>query len=117
LAAGGTAGEGLTAADGGIFIDFGQVESLKAAIIGDALALRFELAQLALRWGLAETFEALAALAEFMARPEGARRDRPRKWVVANLEVDPRDSSAPVRRRINRKRQFPDFKLHRLLWC
>jgi hypothetical protein len=30
------------------------------------LALRFELAQLALHWGLAETFDALAALAEFM---------------------------------------------------
>jgi hypothetical protein len=42
LAAGGTAGEPLAAADAGVLEDLGQVESLQLAIVGDALALGFE---------------------------------------------------------------------------
>jgi hypothetical protein len=78
---------------------------------------RLELSQLALDVGLAETFDALAALAEFMACREDGRRGRPpRAQAHANREIDPRDSMAPARRRINRKRAFPDFDPHRLLW-
>jgi hypothetical protein len=42
LAAGGTAGEGLAAAESGIREDFGQVKSFHGAVGGDALALGFE---------------------------------------------------------------------------
>jgi hypothetical protein len=77
---------------------------------------RFELAQLAVRWGLAETFDALAAVAEFLTAEERRRGKRPRVAVLADKELDPLDTQAPARRRINGKRYSSDFDRHRLLW-
>jgi hypothetical protein len=77
---------------------------------------RHEMAQLALRFGLAESLDVLAQLAEFLTADERRRHKRPRVAVLADQELDPLDTQAPARRRINRKRYSSNFDPHRLLY-